>query len=105
MVLPALIHSLKVGRYRSELGAFFTSKVKTVPSGIKVQPSSAFQSLLPGATPCFHVMVFGSSIAMFISSLSPIMNWPFGNTVDGESPINCQPGGGCSVVQEFVSGS
>src|SRR5271163_3943451 len=102
MVLPAVAHFFSVGKNLSELGAFFTSSVRMVPSGMSVQPSSALKSLLPGAFPWVQCMVLGLSAATFLTSLSPIKNVPSGKTEEGESPMYDQPGGGVSGVHTLV---
>src|SRR5580698_487025 len=104
MELPAVSHFLKVGKNLSELGASFTSAVRMVPSGIRVQPSSALKSALPGGLPWIHTMVLGLSTAMFFTSLLPIRKSPLGSIEEGESPMYDQPGGGWRGVQTLVLG-
>src|SRR2546423_13876276 len=99
IVLPAVIHVWLERKYLSELGAFLTSKVKIVPSGRSVQPSSELKSLLPVKASAVQVRVTGSSAAICISSFLPTRNLPSGRTTDCESPIKSQPAGGASEVQ------
>src|SRR5208337_4537055 len=87
IVLPSETHCCSEGMYLSEFGLVNTSAVRMEPSGIRVQPSSAFQSLLPDDPIAVHCSVLGSSNAICISNLRPIRNLPLGNTADGESPI------------------
>ena len=68
IVLPAVTHLEFVGRYRSAWGADFTSKVRMVPLGIRVQPSSALKSFLPVEARAVHVMVAGSSARQLASN-------------------------------------
>src|SRR5579872_2446408 len=105
IVLPALSHFCCEESYLSECGALDTSKVRTVPSGMSVQPSSALRSFLPVELSSVHVRVAGSSSAIRRSNLLPNRKWPFGRTVDGESPIKPHPLGGCCMVQVFFAGS
>src|ERR1700690_4367407 len=99
IVLPALTHLSCAGMYLSECGAFVTSKVKTEPSGMSVQPSSALRSCLAVDLRSVHVRVAGSNSATRLSNLLPNKKWPFGKTADGESPIKPQPLGGFCFVQ------
>src|SRR5215467_5644623 len=87
IVLPALCQLCVDGLSISELGAFCTSKVKTVPSGKRVHPSSALKSLFPTLPSNVHVSVDGSNAATCISSLRPMTNRPSGRTTEGESPM------------------
>src|SRR5271165_2410442 len=105
IVLPAVSHIFREGKYRSELGAFFTSKVKTEPSGSRVQPSSALKSLLPLELTVDHFSVAGSSKRICLVSLFPIRNLPLGRTTEGESPMKFQPLGGATEVQVLAFGS
>src|ERR1700688_918764 len=105
MVLPALTHLFSEGMYRSECGALDTSKVKTDPSGISVQPSSALRSFLPVALRSVQARVAGSNSAKRVSNLLPNKKWPFGKTADGESPIKPQPLGGSCFVHVSFTGS
>src|SRR6202030_4478899 len=82
-----------------------TSKVKTVPSGNKVHPSSALKSLFPTLPSNVHVKVAGSNAATCISNLRPTTNRPSGRTTEGESPMKSQPGGAGSGVQVFATGA
>src|SRR5215813_9138553 len=105
IVLPAPIHFMLVGKYRSACGALFTSKVRMVPFGMRVQPSSALKSLLFVEGTAVQVSVAGSSAAISFVSLLPRRNRPFGKTTDGESPIVDHPVGGATMVQVLVLGS
>src|ERR1043166_3550341 len=87
IVLPALCQAWVDGLQISELGAFSTSKAKTVPSGRRVHPSSALKSLFPELPSNVHVNVAGSSAATCMSSLRPTTNRPSGKTTEGESPM------------------
>src|SRR5882757_9402280 len=104
-VLPAEIHFNFVGKYRSAWGAAFTSNVRMVPLGMRVQPSSALKSFLPVEGRAVHVMVAGSRAAISLVNLLPRTNRPFGNTTEGESPIVVHPVGGATLVQVLVLGS
>src|SRR5256885_1395859 len=105
IVLPAETHFSLVGRYRSEWGAAFTSKVRTVPLGMRVQPSSASKSFLLVESIAVQVMVTGSRAAISLVNLLPRRKRPLGNTTAGESPIVLHPAGGATVVQMLVLGS
>src|SRR5271157_4296572 len=98
MVLPAVSQRFNEGKYLSELGAFFTSKVSTDPSGMRVQPSSASKSLLPLLLTVVQVRVAGSNNLICFVSLFPTKNLPFGRTEAGESPMYFQPFGGFRAV-------
>src|ERR1700740_2227710 len=94
----------------SECGAECTSQVRIVPSGRRVQPSSALKSILPAGPErpepsAVQVSVAGSNSATRISSLLPTTNLPFATTAEGESPIKFQPSGGCKEVHVFATGS
>src|SRR5579863_6402099 len=102
MVLPAVVHFLLAGTYRSEFGAFFTSMVRTEPSASRVQPSSALKSLFPVPGNTVHARVLGLRIAMLLVSLLPTMYVPLGKTTDGESPISFQLAGGRRFVHVFA---
>src|SRR5450631_1539698 len=105
MVLPAVVHLLVEGTYRSEFGAFFTSMVRMEPSGNRVQPSSALKSLLPPPGSTVHASVLGLRIAMLLVSLFPTTKVPLGKTADGESPMYFQTAGAGRFVQVFALGS
>src|SRR5882672_4507633 len=105
MVLPAVTHFNSEGTYLSAWGADFTSNVRTVPFGMRVQPSSEAKSLLLVEGMTVQVSVAGSSTARLLVSFWPTMNSPFGNTTDAESPIVVQPVGGATMVQVLALGS
>src|SRR5580692_12790718 len=104
-VLPAVTHFDIEGMYLSENGFPFTSTVRMEPSGIRVQPSSAFSSCLPADETSVQVSVAGSNVAMRLSNLRPTKNLPSGSTAEGESPMNPQPAGGFTDFQAFFKGS
>src|ERR1700680_1872437 len=105
IVLPAVVHFLVANANRSEFGAFFTSMVRTEPSGNRVQPSSASKSFLPVPGSTVQARVLGFNSAMLLVSLFPTMKTPLGSTTDGESPIYVQLAGGGRFVHVFALGS
>src|SRR5580693_7436413 len=104
-VLPAVTHSDIEGMYLSENGFPFTSTVRMEPSGIRVQPSSAFSSCLPADETSVQASVAGSNTAIRLSNLRPTKNSPSGSTAEGESPMKPQLAGGFTDVQSFFRGS
>src|SRR5580704_1108083 len=76
-----------------------------VPSGIRVQPSSALKSLLPADPIAVHVSVVGSNAATCLVVFRPSRNKPLGSTAAGESPMSYHPAGGFTIVHVFFTGS
>ena len=102
--------TVTLARDKPQLTVNDPSQVKIVPSGRRVQPSSALKSILPAGPEmpdpsAVQVSVAGSNTATRISSLFPTTNLPFATTTDGESPIKSQPVGGWSEVHVFATGS
>src|SRR5580700_6841522 len=95
-------HSCSDAEYNSAFGASRTSSVSTLPSGSKVQPSSALKSFLPSDSRFLQRIVRGSKALVCFVSLSPNRNRPSASTADGESPILLKPGGGASGDQVSV---
>src|SRR5690349_12843024 len=90
IVLPAVDQLFVAKLKRSEFGALFTSMVRTVPSGRRVQPSSALKSALPVPGSTVHVKALGFNAAICLVSLLPTTKVPLGSTTEGESPMYVQ---------------